>query len=217
MPPAVNLSPVFEEMLAHQIYALSQNLIPQKKSTPEPFFLVTQNETGNALLKRTSAKLKTLYPAVSWKEVDLSNEINEKSFQSLVFIGFDWLSGSSSKNSVVNEINQITPWFQNPGNKGFILVVVREYMNRGWLDSIAEDTGLKVFKVMALRELEFVEDGLGREIVNLDLPQFRESIYERFVREGMNPVDAHLKTDQAIEQFRACEWPQIVVFANKNA
>lgn len=118
-----------------------------------------------------------------------------------ILVGFDSPRGIHADLFSV-ELKKIDARLQDYAQGVFVLVRMNGYMNRGWLESVAEDAGFKIEKVMAERELEFVEDAQGRQMVHLDMPQFRSKIEERLVREGMNPVSAYSTTDEAIQMFR---------------
>jgi hypothetical protein len=65
-------------------------------------------------------------------------------------------------------------------------------------------------------ELEYAKDKVGRQIANLGEPYYEQLIFERLVREGLNPVLAHPEANEALHKLRQMEVFEIRFFFRKN-
>ena len=198
-----DLSPVYEEVFANEVFSLWRGLAEEGKvREKEKFFVVGFDEEKDRLASRIVSSLERNHPESAQWEIGGTEPLEEgEPFRGVILMRFD----------MPKEIEGVASVFQKPGNEGFLLIFSDRYVNRPWLESNIEDADLKVLAVIAERELEFVEDELGRQIVDLDDPKWRGMIYERLVQEGMNPVRAHPATDEAIRQFRKSRKSKVII------
>lgn len=202
------ISPAYEGMLAHQVFLFWNSLVQEKMlEHGEPFFIVGWGKKEHTLANRITSSLKEHHEkAAAWRYLDFKNwrqSRNHSLFRGVILIGLD-----TAKNK---DLREAASYIGRPENEGFLLVFATEPIGRVWLESIFERAGLKIWTIIAQPELEFMKDESGRQVIDLDLPDYRNMIYERFVREGMNPVNAYPATDQAIQNFRKSRASKILI------
>jgi len=231
------LSPVYEEMLANQVFSLWHELLGQEKvGQKEKFYIIGIGETEDLLASRIVSSLERNHPeAAQWELGDQRllrrpygtprNDVPSGTVQSAAVIASEAKQSEDhapfrgvilSKLGTPETIDSLASFIGRPENEGFLLLLTDRYVNRTWLESNIEDTGLKIKTVMTECELEFVEDELGRQAVDLDFAKWRNLIYERLVRDGMNPVHAHPATDEIIQRFRRSHKSKIAIVEKPN-
>lgn len=202
-----SISPVYEEMLAHQVFVRWKESVQKDKPKPAPFFVVGWGEKENVLANGVAASLKRYHrEAADWQYMpfrDWEKNRNRASFNGVILIGLDTAKNKGLRNAA--------SYIGRPENKGFLIVFATEPIGRVWLESIFEKADLEIQAIISLPELEFVKDEKGRQVVDLDLPNYRNMIYEQLVREGMNPVNAFPAADQAIQSFRKSRASKILI------
>lgn len=119
------------------------------------------------------------------------------------------------------ELREAAVDFSQPEHLGFMLVFMgtvptgdrsRDLSSRRTaVRAVLEEQGLHIHEELAPAELEFIEDESGRQAINLDDPQYQNQIYERLVREGMNPVHAWPETQELIRRFRSLQNKSILI------
>ncbi|MBI3999076.1 MAG: hypothetical protein HY351_00525 [Candidatus Omnitrophica bacterium] len=210
------ISPVYEEMLANEVVLLWRGLVKEGTLKPEaPFLIAGWGQDDEPLALKVAESLEQKHDLQGhWEAVSFQDwkETRENTpFQGVIFINLDSNKATSKKGSFLEVLKEAAAFIGSSENEGFLVMFIRGYMNHAWLESTVEEAGLKLKAVLKPYELEFVEDELGRQTVDLDFPKWRNMIYERFVREGMNPVAAHPQTDEAIEYFRKSQEPKILI------
>ena len=187
---AKSVSPLYEEMLANQIYSLRRELLDQKTITEEDPFYLFSDEEGQVLIADIGKILKKNHPAISW-----SMNAGEKGMVGV---------------QLIHDVEKwLTSKFKNPIS--YVLVLTDEPPDDKLLAKLSAK-GLLVHSELSLFELEFVKNEQGRQIVNLDDPSVQNRVFQRLVREGMNPVFAHSATDEGIKNFRKLKKPKLLIF-----
>ena len=119
------------------------------------------------------------------------------------------------------ELREAAVRFSQSRHQGFMLVFMGTVpmgdrsrdlsLRRIAVKAVLEERGLRIQDELAPAELEFIEDESGRQAINLDDPQYQNRIYERLVREGMNPVHAWPEAIARIEKFRSLQNKSILI------
>ena len=196
------ISPLFEQMLAHEIRLLWEELVKDEKIRPgQTFFLAGLKKEDKALASDVVSYLKQNVGSIAGNHVEFLNGAKEP-FYGVMLVEFESLSTIEEAGSYLTG-SQISD--------GYLIVFLPEYVNRGWLESNIEEMGLQIRSYMAPRELEYIEGDSGRQIVDLNNPYYRNQLYERLVRDGENPVRAAPEADAAIRRFRSFQEPMILV------
>jgi hypothetical protein len=110
-----------------------------------------------------------------------------------------------------SEFSKVIPSLNQAKEESFV-VALAFHSDRVQLEAIAGQFGFSLSEAVPVPELEFAKDESGRQIVNLDDPKYEYQIYERLVREGLNPVEAHPYARQAIEHLRQMDNIQVLFF-----
>ena len=176
-------SPVFEEMLANQIASVRRKLIKDKLLQEESSFYVVGEIDEDKAFDRIIAYLNGFEPSVYWSGLFFS------------------VSELSKAISLINEDRKET----------FIVMLAFKSDRSQW-ELAVEKEGLNLYDSISIPELEFVKDKAGRQIVNLNGSPYEYRIYERLVREGMNPVEAHPEAGKAIEKLKQMSDIQVLFF-----
>jgi hypothetical protein len=193
------ISPLYEEMLGNQIVSLRRELVDQKIiRAGEPFSVSSWNEDEQALACHIAAYLQASQNETgAWQCVPVSSD---QAHRVVILMESDF-----SDSTLLKEFAQAVQFLSREGNAGFLIVILRPPLKFDSLNSIVVRSGLAIHTLMKESEIEFLKDGSGRQRISLDFPEPRRRIYERLVREGMNPVSAEGARDQAIRDFRASE------------
>ncbi len=185
------ISPVYEEMLANQIYLLWRELLSQKAVQEQDPFYIQSIVDDQSLTVDLGSILKKYHPSVNWR----TNLEEDGSFAGILLIpGSEKLPGPNIRSG-----------------QGYLMVFVNEPEDKK-ITAELNTHGFTLHSELSLFELEYVKDEKGRQIIDLDRPRFISQIFERLVQEGMNPVNAHLAADEAIKDFRKLKKPKLVIF-----
>lgn len=194
-----SISPVYEEMLGYQIKSMWRDLSKQHSELKhqEPR-LVALDEQGEALIESVIKR--------SHNEIASAlNELRPRNDGSAVII---ILLTQSDPASLAKAAAYI-------GSRDAVQALLLTEEPVDSLISQIQNAGLAVVSVMSAFELEYVKGEDGRQIVQLDDPAYHQKIFERLVREGMNPVEAHPIVDQAVQDFRKLDRLKLVVLARE--
>lgn len=187
-----SISPVYEDMLAHQIYQLRKELIKQKTIQPEEdFAIMGLDREEHQLASEVLSHLKRNYPKVNWQPP-----------RRIRIQGVLLMDGSQE-----TDITKAAKFIQ----KGYLMVFGLKPAN-GELITKLTDAGFRLHSEVSGFELEYVKNDEGRQIIDLDEPYFTNQIFERLVKQEMNPVHAHLAAEQAIKDFRKLKELKLVIF-----
>ncbi len=182
------ISPVYEHMLANQIYNLRRELLSHKQiQKNDSFYVLALND--QLLAESVRLALKKNYPSINW-------EADPKLLPAGVLLVED------SAQMKQSDLGQKT---------SYVLIFSNEEENPDLIDQLARQ-GFKLHSDLAFFELEYAQDERGRQIVDLDQTRFRNQIFERLVREGMNPVQAHSEAEEAVKNFRKLKHPKLLIF-----
>ncbi len=201
------ISPVYEQMLGNQVDLLRKEMIRRKELKPaDPFLVVGWTTDQDALASQITSALKQNHSKrESWEAVflnDWGRSHDNRPFQGVILLATEHFE----------ILQQAAAYIGRPQSKGFLMVFTRgSATHMGFVQSLFEGAGLRVRSVMTLAELEFSKDGMNRQAINLDFPEYRNQIFERLVREGMNPVNAHPTADKAIQDFRSAKDQKILI------
>ena len=114
-----------------------------------------------------------------------------------------------------SEFSKAVSLLNESKEESFVVALAFQSERAQW-ESTAEKSGLSLADSVSIPELEFAKDEAGRQVVDLDDPKYEYQIYERLVREGMNPVLAHPEASEAIRRLRRMTEVQILFFSAKN-
>ena len=114
-----------------------------------------------------------------------------------------------------SEFSKAVSLLNESKEESFVVALAFQSERAQW-ESTAEKWGLSLNDSLSVPELEFAKDEAGRQVVDLDDPKYEYQIYERLVREGMNPVLAHPEASEAIRRLRRMTEVQILFFSAKN-
>jgi len=176
-------SPVFDEMLANQIVSIRRELIKNGLIQEDSFFYIVTKTDEKKTFGQITTYLNGLESSVYW--------------DGLFFVVPEFLK-------VVSLINE-------DQKEAFVVMLTFESDRAQW-ESAAEKGGLNLYDSVSVPELEFAKDEAGRQIVNLNGSPYEYRIYERLVREGMNPVEAHTEASEAIKKLRQMNDIQALFF-----
>ena len=183
------ISPVYEEMLANEIYLLWRDFFSQKVIQETDPFYVQSDDSDQSLAVSVSSILKKKYPAINWR-----TEISEANTSFGVLFIQD---GNDEYLDLRNE-------------QGYVLVFANDPVD-GVIEKLRK-RGFNLRSKLSLFELEHIKNERGRQIFNLDDPRLTRRVFERMVRKGMNPVHAHPATEEAIKDFRKLKEPKLLIF-----
>jgi hypothetical protein len=180
------ISPVYEEMLANQIHRLNRQL-----------------RGGEAI-----------FHVRSWGEADIegwrfAHEEDGGPFEGIVLVD----ATREAVNPIIDlgVIVEAGQFLAKQGNDGFLLIVANASFEREALEEPLLKEGLLILDQFPEWELEYVKDNSGRQVIDLDSAQAIERVYERLVREGMNPVGAWPKAVDLATEFRTRDDRTILV------
>ncbi len=210
-----SISPVYEEMIGNQVFRLWKELIQKKTIKPrDPFYISGWGEEESPLAYRVVSSLKRYHKkGVQGQFRFLKNwkgHSKEASSYGVILVGAAQPEGFRKLS--LKDFQNIASLFSASQQKGFLMVFANgSQTHLGLLQSIFEGAGLRVHSIISLFELEYVKDELNRQAINLDFPEYRNQIFERLVRQGMNPVSAHPLVDESIQSFRKAKEPKILI------
>ena len=150
------------------------------------------------------SELGRQYQTVPW-EAEFP-EAQARPFRGVILM--EWAGAAESQKM---DLKRAASFLSDARHDGFLMVFSGGPLEPEFLESNLHEPSFNVHAVMGARELEFVKDESGRQAIDLDLPQYRYRIFERLVREGMNPVAAHPAAEQAVQDFRVSYGPKIFI------
>jgi len=209
------ISPVYEQMVGNQVFRLWNELIQKKAIQPnDSFFIAGWGKEENSLAHQVVLSFKHDHQKEAhgqfrflknWKDHG-----KDTSSYGVILVGAAQPEGFRQLS--LKDFQDIASLYNASRSKGFLVVFASgSQTHLGLLQSIFEGAGLKMHSMMSLFELEYVEGELNRQATNLDFPDTKNRIFERFVRQGMNPVRAHPSTEEAIQNFRKANEPKILI------
>lgn len=201
------LSPVYEEMLANQVDQLRRELVQYGQiDKSEPFWVAGWDRASGVIaLEVIQSLLKRKFKFKNWRYADV---LPSNDFHGVVLFS---LSAPQSSEELMAEIEAAIRFTGNEPHVGFLVIFVPNDIARKPLEVLIQQCGSRIRYAIPERELEFVKDASGRQIVHLDDDRFRLKIYARFVQKGMNPVLAMPASVEAIRRFRTSENRTILV------
>lgn len=182
------ISPIYEEMLANQIYLLWQEFFSQKIIEEKDPFFIRSDDASQSLVVTVDSILKKNYPSINWKMKPLETNTS---------FGILFIQDENEYLDLGNEQGYVLMFADDPIDS--IVVKLRK-------------RGFNLRSKVSLFELEHVKNEHGRQIFNLDDPRLTQRVFERMVREGMNPVYAHPETEKAVKDFRKLKEPKLLIF-----
>ena len=206
------LSPVYEEMLGNQVYSLWKNLIQRHLiNGTAPFYVAGWNQSEGLAEKVTASLRRTHGGFCDWRLGSLDDWKGKKPFRGVILIG-----SADSNLAPASDFRKAAAFFiGSKENKGYLILFLKEAEQVAEFKPILKEAGLESKSVFALKEIEFAKDEWGRQVVDLDSPDYQYRIFEQLVREGMNPVRAHPMVEEAVKHFRNADKPKILIVGKR--
>ena len=210
-----SISPVHEEMVGNQIRALHRRLWndPSKPIvSSESFSVMGWNEDAKALAAKVAKQVRT---KKGLENLQFVNRRVKAPFHGVILVAVGKIENVSQEQQLEKEVPEAVQFLALPSNKGFILVFTWTEPDRKQVGALIKKYGFRVIESISERELEFVKDEKGRQMVGLDDLKWQSLIYERFVRGGMNPVNAWPAVEEAVQNFRKSQDSKILIIGKK--
>ncbi|GEM_PF-4710026 len=187
-----SISPIYEQMLANEIDLLRREMVSKKEIKAGDDFHIASFNHDQLSPFQIAAFLNHRYPSVHWR---IGTEEN-KLFQGIFLI---------------NEAAKLKEAIRYIKNRGAEIILFTDQPVDEKLTAQLKESGFQIHSQMSLFELEYVEDEKGRQIVDLSNTRYQNQIFVRLVREGMNPVNAHTATAEAVQNFRKLREPRLLI------
>ena len=169
--------------------------------------MVGWNQNEGLAEKVTASLRRTHGGFCDWRLGSLDNWKDKRPFQGVILIG-----SADSNLAPASDFRRAAAFFiGSKENKGYLILFLREAGQVDVFGPILKEAGLESKNVIALKEIEFAKDEWGRQVVDLDSPDYQYRIFEQLVREGMNPVRAHSMVEEAVKHFRNADEPKIMI------
>ncbi|OGX04883.1 MAG: hypothetical protein A3G87_04500 [Omnitrophica bacterium RIFCSPLOWO2_12_FULL_50_11] len=192
------LSPVYEEMLGNQVDQLRRELARNGfVDEREAFWVAGWDRESRVLAFGVTRSLSQ--KRATFKNWRFAEALPARDFRGVIFFMFNTAQMTEESKA---EMKEAIRFMANGQHVGFLMIIAPKEFDHSLLETMIGASGLRISDVIPERELEFVKDASGRQIINLDGDRFRLKVYERLVREGMNPVYAMPASGEAIHRFR---------------
>jgi hypothetical protein len=185
------ISPVYEKMVAGHIESFRRHCEKTHLISPREEWIITGwTEADKVLASEIISSIWARNPLErKWQYTAL---IEGESFRGMLLLS-QWR----------HSLDAAADFTKNNTDLNFIVLFAENQNEADEIKNRIRPKGLHVLDETRERELEYVKDGSGRQMFDLDLMKHLSGVFERLVFEGVNPAGAWSQVGAAIQTFRS--------------